>query len=150
MPVLSWGAMTDSIQTFVDSYARVGATDLQSGGFLDTFYHHFLASSPAVREKFARTDMAQQREMLRVSLDHMVYFAIDGEETSELARVAGVHARSDADIPAHLYALWLDSLLATVGEFDPQYDEHVDAAWRQALVPAIEYMTSHYEDRAGG
>ena len=83
--------------------------------------------------------------MLRVSLDHMVYFAIDREETGELARVAGVHSKTRTDIPASLYALWLDSLLDTVRQFDPLYDDAVDQAWREALEPAIEYMKRHYE-----
>ena len=138
--------MTDTIQRFVDSYARVGARDLETGGFLDTFYRHFLESSPVVAEKFAGTDMEKQREMLRISLDHMVYFAIDREETSEIARVAGVHAKARTDIPAYLYELWLDSLLATVSQFDPGYDAEVDAAWREALAPAIDYMKRHYGD----
>jgi hypothetical protein len=136
--------MADSIQQFVGSYARVGAKDLESGGFLDAFYRHFIESSPVVAEKFQHTDMDRQREMLQVSLDHMVYFAIDREETREIARVAGVHSQSRSDIPASLYALWLDSLLNTVSEFDPEYDETVDKAWREALEPAIEYMKRHY------
>jgi hypothetical protein len=137
--------MTDSIQRFVDSYARVGARDLQTGGFFDAFYRNFASSSPAVAEKFGSTDMTKQREMLRVSLDHMVYFAIDKEETSEIARVAGAHAKSKNDIPEQLYELWLDSLLTTVSHFDPEYDDRVDSAWRDALAPAIEYMKSHYD-----
>ena len=88
--------------------------------------------------------MARQRQMLQVSLDHMVYFAIDKEETKEIAQVAAAHARSGADIPERLYELWLDSLLATVSQFDPEYDAEIDAAWREALAPAIEYMKSHY------
>lgn len=138
--------MTDSIQTFVDSYARVGAKDLETGGFFDAFYRHFFDSSPEVAEKFGNTDMAEQRNMLQVSLDHMVYFAIDKEETSEIVRVAGVHAKSRKNIPGYLYELWLDSLLATVSQFDPQYDAQIDAAWRDALGPAISYMQSHYNE----
>ena len=137
--------MADSIQQFVDSYARVGAKDLETGGFLDSFYRRFIESSPVVAEKFRDTDMDRQREMLRISLDHMVYFAIDREETDEIARVAGVHARARSDIPAALYVLWLDSLLDTVSRFDPEYDESVDRAWREALEPAIEYMQRHYD-----
>ena len=137
--------MTDSIQQFVDSYARVGAKDLESGGFFDTFYRHFVESSPVVAEKFARTDMENQRDMLRVSLDHMVYFAIDKEETDEITRVARVHAKSQTDISGELYELWLNSLLATVSQFDPEYDEEIDNAWRDALGPAIEYMKRHYD-----
>lgn len=137
--------MADSIQQFADSYARVGARDLETGGFLDSFYRRFIGSSPLVAEKFRNTDMDRQREMLRISLDHMVYFAIDREETSEIARVAGIHSRSGSNIPESLYALWLDSLLDTVSRFDPRYDESVDKAWREALEPGIEYMKRHYD-----
>ncbi len=138
--------MTDTVQQFVDSYARVGARDLETGGFLDTFYKRFVASSPSIAEKFRNTDMARQREMLRVSLDHMVYFAIDKEETGEIARVASAHAKTGADIPEQLYEMWLDSLLATVSEFDPEYDAGIEAAWRSALAPSIEYMKRHYDE----
>lgn len=138
--------MADFIQQFVDSYARVGARDLETGGFLDSFYRRFIESSPVVAEKFRDTDMNRQREMLRISLDHMVYFAIDREETDEIARVAGVHSKSKSNIPGALYALWLDALLDTVSEFDPAYDESVHKAWRRALEPAVEYMKRHYDD----
>ena len=137
--------MDDMIQQFVDSYARVGARDLQTGGFFDTFYTNFIEASPDVAAKFSGTNMKRQREMLRMSLDHMVYFAIDKEETSEIARVAAVHAKSQKDISEHLYKLWLDSLLATVSQFDPEYDEQIDTAWRLALAPAIEYMIGRYD-----
>ena len=140
--------MADPIRQFVDSFARVGAMDLQSSGFIDSFYRNFLDSSPLVADKFQNTDMTRQREMLRISLDHMVYFAIDKEETGEIARVAKAHSSTQADIPAPLYDLWLDSLLRTVSEFDPEYNDHIDSAWREALEPAIDYMKRHYEDDA--
>ena len=89
--------------------------------------------------------MDRQRGMLKVSLDHMVYFAIDREETAEIARVAGVHSKSETDIPDQLYELWLQSLLATVAQFDSEFDPEVEAAWREALGPAIEYMKRHYD-----
>lgn len=136
--------MTDTVQQFVDSYSRIGGRDLASTDFFDAFYSHFVGASPEVAEKFRDTDMARQRDMLRVSLNHMVYFAIDKEETPEIARVAGAHSQTSADIPPYLYDLWLDSLLETVSQFDPDYNADVDAAWREALLPAIAYMKSHY------
>jgi hemoglobin-like flavoprotein len=137
--------MTDSIQLFVDSYARVGAKDRETSGFFDAFYSEFVNSSPEVATKFRGTDMVRQREMLRVSLDHMVYFAIDKEETSEIARVAKVHSQAQTDIPEYLYELWLESLLKTVSKFDPQYSPVIESAWREALGPAIGYMQGHYK-----
>ena len=136
--------MSDKIQQFVDSYDRIGGRDLASSDFFDAFYRHFVGASPEVADKFKDTDMARQREMLRLSLDHMVYFAIDKEETREIARVAGLHDQSNADIPPRLYDQWLDSLLATVSQFDPKYNADVEAAWREALLPAIDYMKHCY------
>ena len=142
---VSFVAVTDSIQKFVDSYARVGARDLETGNFFDAFYKQFVNSSPVVADKFRNTDMDRQRGMLKVSLDHMVYFAIDKEETDEISRVARVHAKSQTDVSGELYELWLNSLLATVSQFDPEYDEEIDNAWRDALGPAVEYMKRHYD-----
>lgn len=136
--------MSDTVQQFVDSYSRIGGRDLASSEFFDAFYRHFVGSSTEVAEKFRDTDMDRQREMLRLSLDHMVYFAIDKEETKEIARVAGLHSKSNADIPPLLYDLWLDSLLETVSQFDPDYNHAVQMAWREALTPAIDYMKQHY------
>lgn len=136
--------MTDTIQQFVDSYSRIGGRDLASSDFFDAFYRHFVGASPEVAEKFKDTDMARQREMLRLSLDHMVYFAIDKDETKEIARVARIHNRTGADIPPHLYDLWLDSLLETVSKYDPDYSPAVEAAWREALLPAIDYMKQRH------
>ena len=141
--------MSADIQAFADSFERI---DLRSGkaeAFFDAFYAAFMATSPQIAEKFRGTDMARQKYMLRVSLDHMVYFAIDRQETEAMARVAAVHSRAGANITADLYDLWLDSLLATVARFDPAYDSHVDAAWRQALAPGIAYMRARYDGPIG-
>ena len=138
--------MKDSIQIFVESYARVGAKDLETSEFFNAFYKQFLNSSPEVADKFQNTDMASQLQMLRISLDHMIYFAIDKEETDSITHVAKIHSQAQTDIPEHLYELWLDSLLLTVSKFDSQYTPNVEAAWREALSPAIEFMKGHYHN----
>ena len=48
----------------MQSYGRCCA----SPSFFDDFYVTFLASSPAIREKFARTDMTAQKQLLRERL----------------------------------------------------------------------------------
>ena len=45
----------------MQSYGRCCASD----GFFDSFYDHFLATSPEVRDKFANTNMAGQKLLLR-------------------------------------------------------------------------------------
>jgi hypothetical protein len=43
-----------------------------------------------------------------------------------------------------MYALFTDSLLATVRELDPKCSADVEQAWRDALQPGIAFMQSRY------
>jgi hemoglobin-like flavoprotein len=116
-------------------------------GFLDLFYENFLASSPKVEEKFANTDFVRQKRALRASLHLMLLAAGDGDKGPEryLKDLAARHSRSQLNIGAELYDLWLDSLLATVKECDPQFDPRVEAAWENVMTVGIGYMLSHFQ-----
>lgn len=107
------------LEIYDKSLARCNATP----GFLDRFYELFLASSPKVKEKFARTDFVKQKKALRESLRLMRLVATDGEGGPErhLKDLAFSHSKKRLDIGAELYDLWLDSLLTTVKECDPQF-----------------------------
>ena len=85
-------------------------------------------------------DMQAQRAHLRKSLDHMVYFSIDRQDSDEMTRIARAHSKSGKDIPPTLYECWLGSLIETVRTYDPQFDEDVEIAWRVVLAPGIAYM----------
>ena len=111
---------------------------------MDRFYEKFLASSPEIRAKFANTDFVKQKEALRGSLTAMMRAAADeatGPETY-LKDLAILHGRSHLDIGAGLYDLWLDSLLATVRECDPQFDVQVQEAWESVMEVGIRYIVS--------
>jgi hemoglobin-like flavoprotein len=113
--------------------------------FLDGFYERFLASSSAVREKFARTDFVRQKRQLRASLWMMLMAAEDEEHGPEryLAALARQHGTRALDIGAELYDLWLDSLLAAVAECDPEHTPQVRDAWEQVMMVGIHYMCTH-------
>jgi hemoglobin-like flavoprotein len=116
--------------------------------FLERFYELFLEASPEARAKFAHTDMEQQRRMLKASLVLMMLGAGGKQEgKGHLERVAGVHGRTELDIPPPLYDVWLDCLLKTVGEFDPQSNEPLLQTWRRMLAPGIAFMKSRYDAR---
>ncbi len=55
----------------MQSYGRCCASD----GFFDSFYDHFLATSPEVRDKFANTNMAGQKLLLRQGILNVVLYA---------------------------------------------------------------------------
>jgi hemoglobin-like flavoprotein len=130
------------LKIFEESLSRCTATK----GFLESFYKRFLASSPKVREKFALTDFVRQRRALRASLHYMLLAAQNEEKDPDkyLKDLAELHSRRVYNVGSELYDLWLDSLLATVKECDPQYTPEVEQAWESVMMVGIHYMLKHY------
>jgi truncated hemoglobin YjbI len=136
---------------FEASYARlfgaaVGA-DESADPFFEAFYRRFL-DDPGVAELFRDTDMRRQAAMLRKSFFHLAGFYVTSSPSGELERMARVHYR--LGIGVELYDAWLDSLVATVAEFDPEFDEATELAWRLALAPGVTYMKLYEHFREGG
>ena len=63
----------------------------------------------------------------------------------ELSYVAALHSRSQKNIEPWLYDFWIDSLLDTVREHDPDYNVDVELAWRLALAAGVAYMKFRYD-----
>ena len=119
--------------------------------FLDVFYENFLASSPEVAEKFAGTDFARQKEALRASFHHLLLVARNPKQGPDpyLEEIAVRHGAGHLAIGAHLYDLWLDSLLETVRACDPESSQEVEAAWEEVMMVGIHYLCTNYEGRHG-
>ncbi len=132
----------NALKTFDESLLRCNANPQ----FLDRFYETFLASSPKVREKFAHTDFVRQKRALRASLHLMLLAAEDEAKGPEqyLRDLAELHSSRKLGIGAEYYDLWLDSLLATVRECDPQCNAEVEQAWEKIMMVGISYLLSHY------
>lgn len=131
-----------TLTIFGDSLGRCTANP----GFEERFYEVFLASSPKVAAKFANTDFIHQRRALRASLHTMLLAVTEGKEglDKQLGVLAERHSASDLDIGAELYDYWLDSLLITVQEFDPEISPDVQAAWEDVMSVGIGYLLSRY------
>lgn len=130
---------------FDNSYERVILEVREGREFFEAFYNRFLASSPVVRHKFRHTDMEQQRNMLKKSFYNLLAFYASGSADSVLERIALSHSRKGLDIPPDLYDLWMDCLASTIKDYDPQYGEEVELAWRLVLSPGITYMKFRYD-----
>jgi hemoglobin-like flavoprotein len=130
------------LRTFEESLRRCNAVH----GFLDRFYERFLASSEKVREKFAITDFVRQKRALRASLHYMLLAAQDEEKGPEkyLKDLAESHSRRGYNVGSEFYVLWLDSLLATIKECDPEFSPEVEEAWEAVMMVGIRYMLSRY------
>ena len=132
-----------TIETYEESLRRCNTNK----GFLDRFYAKFLASSPKVREKFEGTDFTRQKRALRASLNLMARTVEDREHGPEhyLRDLAARHSRAQLDIGSALYDFWLDALLSTVKEFDPEYGPDVERAWEEIMSFGIHYLMSQYD-----
>lgn len=118
----------------------------QQGHFVDRFYERFLASSPEIREKFRFTDFTRQRRMLRRSLELVAHAtAGDPKGLRELNERAATHSRTRLDIPPRLYDGWIDALIVTAAESDPEWTAVIESAWRHVLGIAIRHMTRQYD-----
>ena len=129
---------------FKESYARVSREDSKER-FFDMFYDKFIASSPIVAEKFRHVDLRRQKRMLQKSLVHVINLYSDLKVPEELSYVAALHSRSQKNIDPWLYDFWIDSLLDTVREHDPDYNVDVELAWRLALAAGVAYMKFRYD-----
>ncbi len=131
-----------TVEQFHDSLDRCGSTS----EFLGRFYEIFSASSPEVAARFSQTNFKTQTRALKTSF-YMAMLASDktSEASDYLERIALRHSHRQLDIKPEFYALWMDSMIKAVSEFDPQYDKGVELVWRRFMQPAIEFMTSKYE-----
>jgi hemoglobin-like flavoprotein len=116
--------------------------------FLERFYELFLASSPEVKEKFKNTDFERQKVALRDSFFVMetVGESAPGSPPWASLRELGVtHDRHHRNIRPELYDVWLRCLIQAVSEYDPEFSEEVEQAWRETLRIGIDHMRSAYE-----
>jgi len=130
------------LQVLDDSLHRCAANP----EFLDLFYERFLKSSPEVREKFAYTYFVRQKRALLASFHLMLLAAEDEENGPEryLRDIASHHGKAQLDIGSYLYDLWLDNLLETVRECDPEWTPEIEQAWERVMGVGISYLLLHY------
>ena len=131
-----------TLQTFGDSLGRCHGNP----AFMQRFYEIFLASSPKVKEKFAKTDFVRQKAALRASLDAMLLAARDPKADPQqyLGDLAERHSSRQLNIGAEFYDLWLDSLLIAVKECDPMISPEVQDAWEKVMMLGVSYLLSRY------
>ncbi len=128
----------DFKSTFNMSFDRAVRKDVD--GFYNRFYEHFLALSPAIREVFRHTDMVRQREMLHESVLSLVAFSQHYKASRYMLKVAKAHGQQGLALPHEFYTQWMDALLQTVKDKDPEFSPQVAVAWRIAMAPGIAFM----------
>ena len=90
--------------------------------------------------------MDEQVRMLQKGMYQLISFYLVKADSSSLKSIAISHNRSHYDIAPELYDLWLDALLETLKELDPEYTKELRLAWQIVMTPGILYLKHHYSD----
>ncbi len=126
---------------FLQSVKRCTA----SSGFIPAFYNRFLNSSEEIRKKFRFTDFDKQHQMLTRSLELCVgATAGDPDSLAEMRQRATSHDRDHLNIEPRWYDSWLETIIATARDFDDQWSDEVESAWRTILGHVVGYMIRKY------
>lgn len=133
---------------FEESYARVIGEGVGIGDqgrvFFSRFYSIFFSKSQQIRDKFAHVDIDAQVVVLQKSMFHMISFYATRTATEYLENIADCHNRDRYGIKPEFYDIWLDSLIETVAQLDPEYEDNLALAWRLAMTPGIQFMKFQY------
>lgn len=126
----------DFVEIFNDSYERnVGRNHDK---FFKTFYENFTNKSPEISKAFANTDMQRQISMLQHSIMMMIDFASNHASSEFLENLARFH--NEKKISAEFYSLWLEAIIDTLQQIDPEYTASDALSWKIMMSAGIEFM----------
>jgi len=116
--------------------------------FLPAFYRHFFEACPDAKPLFAKTDFERQNKALRDAIGLLLiapFFSMEADAPPTiLSRVAERHSRRHLGIEPRFYPPFVDCLITSVKEFDPECSPAIEAAWRAAIARGVAYMQSRY------
>jgi hemoglobin-like flavoprotein len=122
----------------------------RSDGFFDTFYTILKSSNADIAAMFLKTDFTKQNGLLRVALELMLMFERDGDAARQaLAKTRQSHNQDGLNIRPELYDVWLDCLMEACAVHDTEFDTQTEEAWREVLLPSINYLRSGYREGFG-
>lgn len=131
-------AMQATIDRVHQSYGRA----LMNPKLIERFYKIFMDSSPQIRAKFVDTDFDTQYELLNQGISMAILFPMENVIAKQaISRLQTRHNRDNLDINPQLYGYWVDSLMLTLEESDPQFDEDLEQDWRQLLQVTIDHLS---------
>jgi len=93
---------------------------------------------------FASTEFERQHRLLKHALGLLIIYA-KRANPALLDRIADRHV--EVGVTDDLYPLFVESLVRTVAEHDPEYTQALGDAWRVALEPGLEYMRARNQRR---
>lgn len=134
--------MGNNYDDLQQSYGRC----LREKNFIERFYEIFLDSHPDIRPMFNKTDFQTQRMALRHGISAAISYASGSSLTKRtIDQMADVHSlKGHAPVPPQLYPYWIDCLVQTVKEKDPQVTPQLLSRWRQGMSIVTDTFIKHY------
>lgn len=129
---------------FDSSHQRILAKQLDGKPFFESFYDRFLSDDEEIAKRFANTDMKTQQNMLKKSFYRLFAFYASGQADDYIRRIAELHNHKHLDVRPAFYDRWLECLIDTVNQYDEEFSEDVELAWRLVMTPGITYMKFKY------
>lgn len=113
--------------------------------FFLCFYRNLFRQAPSVEPLFAKTDFKRQHQLLKHAIGLLLIFPNQKPgDPPLLRRVAARHSRAELGVDPSLYPAFVDALMVTVAEHDPEFDEAIERAWRDTVAAGIAYMQAAY------
>lgn len=139
--------MPIDFQSVKKSYGRCMITRETKEAFFNTFYSKFLNSNPAIAQMFKHTKFDKQITMLKNAISMAILFAEKQDDLARdvLTKFRRSHSRARINVKPEYYEFWLNSLVDTLRECDPQFSVQLEADWRDMLQVTIDYMIEGYD-----
>ena len=124
------------------SYGR----SLSNRKLIDRFYEIFMASHPDIPKLFENTDFDKQKDLLSQSINMAILFPQKNKiATNAIDRISKTHSKENMDINPEFYPYWLDSLITTLSESDPEFTTDLERQWRLILQETIDHISKGYQ-----
>lgn len=113
--------------------------------FIKTFYDNLFASEPSIQPKFSNTLFSVQETLVKHGMRKLLAFAGgDGGAQGELDLIRESHNRNHMAIKPEWYTLFIDNMVKTASQFDPEYSSDLGGDWRAVMQPGINHIKAGY------
>ena len=141
--------MIDYEEEFNMSYWRATQSIVDGVEFVDSFKNRLVASSEEIQTVFVHSTGEALRSGLVLALVHLASYYPDYEPDRTLEDITHRHNRHARAIKPHLYDLFLDCMIETVADYDPEYEEHVGASSRRGWSTSNRSIRARLDNRRG-
>ena len=113
--------------------------------FVNHFYGVLKGRDPDIAEIFEAFPVHHQVHVLRTALYLLVDFCDNQTPSADFTKLVDSHTDNHLGLRPYMLEIWLECILETVAEYDPQFSEVTKAAWITKIKPGIDFLKSALE-----